>query len=524
MDFSIFNKRERYKREIQALEKIYADWDIKLKSRKIYGCSRQTYPELELEGESIEKFKEIFEKVKYAGIGKNVTEIGYAFVFPVQKEYVKKVSETDEYTLAIISPFPDNIRYKEIMLNKKINVKPGDYICLKKGFVKANITKEGHVQKVLYVDEIAPVDKVKAYKISQNLLNDFMDKIQAMLPEEAEKTEGDKIAASVLSASHGIGLFSIVSDENAKAGISKIYNALQNSLPEIFRNEKISLKFTSPYIKKNSVKIILEGVPLFQTLDFGEHPQQSMWFENAFSNQTISSPLISGRIYDGLFLYRNANIVHNFEKFSDRAEYRGSKIKEEPIYDEEIQFWLISQRNLCAQSFNNDYVAQFFKKIFANTVQENLDLSLPENILNLAVENTVVKESLHRGFECLCRKGETDSTENAERFIRKNLKEMSEFSMTKGEKMREELAKKMKRKRTTGRKIYDLTGLVMQISGRLPYNDLAEEIKKCLKCDESLVKNKINFMVYGNRNSRNPSPPTQIKIRFINGIKMVEFK
>jgi len=526
---TIFSSREKFKRDIALLERQYADWDIKLKAQKIHEGIRKIYPELEFEGEGIEKFNEIFEKVKHSETGKKLTDIGSAFIFPVLKSNIKKPlqSEGENYELAIVSPFPNNYCYNTVKINSGIKVKAGDYVFIKKGFAKINnISKEGYISKILYIDEVEYIDKVKAYKISQNLLSDFRDKIQAMLPEETEKEEGEKIEASVLSAEQGIGLLSIVYDNNARAGILKIYEALRNSLPDVFKKEEISLNFNSPFIKRNSIKITIKTIPLFETRDFEEHPQQSLWFENAYSNQTISSPLTFENISKiskslknskgaALFLYRNANIIHNFKGFFEQAKYRTSKIKEEPIYDEEIQFWLISQRNLYTYSFDNIYVSQIFKNIFANVVQENLNLFLPENLLNLVVENTSIKESLHRGFESFCRKGVPDSTENAENFIKKSLKEMSNISMNLGEGLRLDLEKKEKKPKKPREEIYNKITLALEVAGRLPYNDLIEAVKNDLRCDEQAIKDTIDFI-----NKTHPS----IKTRFADGVKFVEFK
>ncbi|MDI6729976.1 MAG: hypothetical protein QMD06_00310 [Candidatus Altarchaeum sp.] len=224
MNSSIFNKREKYKREIQLLEKIYADCDIKLKREKIHEDIRKTYPTLEFEGEGIGKFNEIFEKTRNAE-GRNIlTDIGYAFIFLVRNDCMKRnfSQDNEKYTSAIVSPFPNNLRYKTVKLNKNLNVKNGDYIFIKKGFVRSypyHPTDNGFFEKVLYIEETDNVDKVKAYKISQNLSGDFKDKIHAMLPQQAEEKE--KIAACLLSANTGIGLFSIVNDKYVEKEIQK---------------------------------------------------------------------------------------------------------------------------------------------------------------------------------------------------------------------------------------------------------------------------------------------------------------
>ncbi len=534
MNLSIFNRRERYKRDVQLLEKIYEDKDIdiKLKKWKIQEGVRKIYPVLEFEGEGIEKFNEVFEKIRNAEIGKNLTALGYGFIFPVSEEFVNKRKTgqiSENYNTAIISPFPDNLRYEPVKIKKNLNVKAGDYIFIKKGFINMFVAKTGFTERILYIDEAEAIEKVKAYKISQNLLSDFKDKIQAMLPQETEKEE-EKLAASVLSAGKGLGLFSIVYDQNAVAGISKIYKALQNSLPEIFRNEKIYLNFNSPRwlnFKKNSLKITLEGMPLFEGKNFETHPQQSLWFENAYANQTIASPRIFGKITDArksreevLSLYRNANLINEFkfyEPFYGRGKYAFPELKlsEEPIYDEEISFWLISQRNLYSYAFGDAHVDTYFKKKFANVIQENLNLSLSEGLLNLAIENTIIKESMHRGFESFCRKGDTDSTENAKKFIDENLKEMSNFSTKVGEEFRMDLEKREKKRTKLGERIYDSIINLVEITGRLPYDELVNGIKKDIKCDEQRIKDVLDFI-----NKTHSS----IRIRDLGGIKVVEFK
>jgi len=518
MDLNIFNRREQYKKEIQFLEKIYADYDIKLKSRKIHGGIRKTYPVLEFEGEGIGKFNEIAEKIKNAKCGNLLTDIGYAFIFPVRGAHPKRnfLPDNATYTTAIISPFPDNLRYKVVKLNKNLNVKNGDYIFIKRGFVQRNPyhpTHNGFFENVLYIEEVDNVDKVKAYKISQNLSGDFKDKIHAIFPQQAEKKEAEKVAACLLSANTGMGLFSIVNDKYVEKEISKIYTALQNSLPEIFRNEEISLNFGSGHFKKNSIRIIVKGTSLFENRNFEENPQQSLWFENASNNQTIASPRILGKIKDPLSLYRNANLINIFE-FSQQGFSEGA---EEQIYDEEIQFWLMSQRNLYSYAFDNLYVDKFFKKIFANVIQENLNLYLPENTLNLAVESTVIKESLHRGFESFCRKGDADTVENAEKFIHECLTDMSGFSCERGKDFIKDLEKRKKKGKKSGeiKQIYDLITTLFNVTGRVQYDKLVNAVKMDIKCDEQAVKCTINFI-----NRTHPS----IKIKFMDGIRVVEFR
>jgi len=518
MDLSIFNRRERYKREIRFLEKSYADWNIKLKSRKIHECMRKTYPTLEFEGEGIGKFNEILEKIRNAECGKVLTNIGYAFIFLVRDDYMKRnfSQDNNKYTSAIVSPFPNNLLYKVVKLNKNLNVKNGDYVFIKKGFVHSysyHPTDNGFFEKVLYIEETDNVDKVKAYKISQNLSSDFKDKIHAMLPQQAEEKEKEKIAACLLSANTGMGMFSIVNDKYVEKEISKIYTSLQNSLPEIFRNEEISLNFGSGHFKRSSIKITMKGTPLFENRNFEEHPQQSLWFENAYNNQTIASPRISGKIEDPLSLYRNANLINIFE-FSQQGFSEGT---EEQIYDEEIQFWLMSQRNLYSYAFDNVYVDKFFKKIFANVIQENLNLSLPENTLDLAVESTIIKESLHRGFESFCRKGDADTVENAEKFIHECLTDMSGFSFKKRENVIKDLKEREKKGKKLGEKeqIKNLIETLFKVTGRVRYDKLVNAVKSDIRCDEQAVKDMVDRI---NKTHRS------IRTRDLDGIKVVEFK
>ncbi|MDI6729977.1 MAG: hypothetical protein QMD06_00315 [Candidatus Altarchaeum sp.] len=265
--------------------------------------------------------------------------------------------------------------------------------------------------------------------------------------------------------------------------------------------------------KRNSIKITIKGTPLFENRNFEEHPQQSLWFENAYNNQTIASPRISGKIEDPLSLYRNANLINIFE-FSQQGFSEGT---EEQIYDEEIQFWLISQKNLYSYAFDNVYVDKFFKKIFANVIQENLDLSLPENTLDLAVESTVIKESLRRGFESFCRKGDADTVENAEKFIRECLTDMSEFSFKKRENVIKDLKEREKKGKKLGEKeqIKNLIEILFKVTGRVRYDKLVNAVKSDTGCDERVVKDTLDSI---------NKIHTSIRIRDLDEIKFVEFK
>jgi len=533
---NIFDRREKYKRDIALLEKIYEGYDIKIKTKKIHEEIRKIYPVLEFEGEGIEKFNEILEKMNHAKDSEILTNIGYTFIFPFEEKIKKKFLE-EGYRPVIISPFPNNLRYEFGKINKNCRINPGDYIFIKKGFVKIFIEKTGIAKKILYIEDIDKIDKVKAYKISKNLLNDFIDKIYGMLPAETERTEGEKIAASILSASNGMGLFSVVNNRGTEGEILKIYNALQNSLPEIFREEKICLNFNLPYVK-NTIKVELKSIPLFKLHNFFSHSnfQYSLWFENAHNNQTISSPVIFAEISEKfkndnvLSMYRNANIINYFSEFfemekSPDGALKTKDIKEEPIYDEEIQYWIISQRNLHSTAFENYYVDKFFKENFLKVIEENLNIylpeGLPENVEELIVENTIVKEGFRRGFEGYCRKGELDNVENAKNFIRRQLKEMSEFSIE----FSKNFEKYIKKRTAEGQKIYDLIEISLQIAGRVPYDDLVKAIKNDLRCDEGKIRETIEWILKKQvETETQKSPPFPLKKINYSGIYFLEYR
>ncbi|MFN3527887.1 MAG: hypothetical protein ACK4YO_02160, partial [Candidatus Altarchaeaceae archaeon] len=234
-----------------------------------------------------------------------------------------------------------------------------------------------------------------------------------------------------------------------------------------------------------TIRIKVNPISLFSIYEKNEiYP----FYYGINNNQTIASVKLYNEqklLKDGLkkeeilSIFGKANLINEYEIF----EGISSNIPEEPIYDEELRFWIISQRNLYGKIFECKYVSEEFEKKFSKVIEENFNLDIPENCLNLVVKNSILKESFRRGFDGFVREGTNDDFENAKEFIDEQLKQMSKFVFKYGEKYRKEMEGKNKKIAgekyilgEEGREIYNLIERMVYCAGQLPYNEMIDAI------------------------------------------------
>lgn len=490
-------QREFYKEILNKIEEQYMLYDLKIKEKKIIEESRKIIPVFSVEQPGLENFNDLIKKIYSSSFNNydlNDIEI-QAFVFIDKSLTLKKdIPISNDFIPAIISPFPDKIRYEVAMLNKNLGISSGDFISIKKFKVKYFLTDKNSTiaTPLIYIENAEKIDAIKAYRTSKNLKQDFYDYIHSMLPEDTNEEDIKKIGAGILSANNGMSFSSVTLDKNMRETIKGIYIALQNSLPKIFRNEKFDLKFEpNAILKGQTINITINSQPLFLI----HNKNEIVPFSEAFNNQTIASvKLYKQQMLKNeeiLSIFRNANLINEYGIFKP---INLANNPEEPIYDEELHFWIISQRNFFAKSFEDENLKNFFEKIFSKVVGENFDWSIPKNCLNLVAKNTIFFESFRRGFDGFYREGISDNYYNAKEFIGMQLTQISKFTFEFGEKFREEMSKTQKIE-DEYKKIYDLIYKMVNLAGQLPLDETINAIHYDTNYSKEEIENFINSTI-----------------------------